>query len=153
VEKDVFVAILGTGNICFHTDDVKISMKDMLFTHREDFSIYKLANERNYRRVIFAHPEEWLKSAAGEGDTGLYGEAVLECSAKTELVNVYRTRGHNSGPAAVRKKVLFIADRPDWAWAFKSRAISGCLDHRFEAEVIYERDRTGRANDIGSFAF
>jgi len=90
VKEDVFVDIIGTGTICFHTRDIKIFMEDMIYPNREDFSIMRLAYLRAYKMLIYAHPENWLIQCTGSNDKGLYGEAVLDCTMETKLANEFR---------------------------------------------------------------
>lgn len=90
IKEDTFVDIVGTGTIGFHTDDIKLSMGDMIYPDREDFSIFKLAYDNSYTKVIVAHPEEWLKSSTHQNDLGLYGQAVLDDRLETEIINAHR---------------------------------------------------------------
>ena len=45
-------------------------------------------------------------------------------------------------------KILFIVDRPNWAWDIKSQNISKVLNKEFEFKIIYEKDVSGKFNSI-----
>ncbi|QDU09834.1 glycosyltransferase family 2 protein [Gimesia aquarii] len=90
VPKDTFVDILGTGAIAFHTDDIKMSMDDMDMPDMEDIAIFKLSYNHSYTKVVVAHPEGWFQSSTHNNDLGLYGDAVLDGSKETEVINEHK---------------------------------------------------------------
>lgn len=90
VKEDTFVDILGTGTIGFHTDDVKLSMADMDMPDMEDIAIFKLSYNHSYTKVVVAHPEGWFRSSTHQNDLGLYGDAVLDGSLETEVINAHK---------------------------------------------------------------
>ncbi len=90
VKEDTFVDILGTGTIGFHTDDIKMSMADMDLPDMEDIAIFKLSYNHSYTKVIVAHPEGWFRSSTHQNDLGLYGDAVLDGSLETEVINAHK---------------------------------------------------------------
>ncbi|QDT44047.1 Glycosyl transferase family 2 [Gimesia alba] len=90
VKEDTFVDILGTGTIGFHTDDIKMSMADMDLPDMEDIAIFKLSYNHSYTKVVVAHPEGWFQSSTHQNDLGLYGDAVLDDSLETEVINAHK---------------------------------------------------------------
>lgn len=90
VPQDTFVDILGTGTIGFHTDDIKLSMDDMDLPDMEDIAIYKLSYNHSYTKVVVAHPHGWFQASTHKNDLGLYGDAVLDDSRETEVINAHK---------------------------------------------------------------
>ena len=90
VKEDTFVDILGTGTIGFHTDDIKMSMADMDMPDMEDIAIFKLSYNHSYTKVVVAHPEGWFRSSTHQNDLGLYGDAVLDDSLETKVINEHK---------------------------------------------------------------
>ena len=90
VPQDVEVDVPGTGVMGFHTEDVDIFFRDLLYPGMEDIALFKLAKERGYRCVVLAHDHGWFTPSTHKNDCGLWGFARFDDSRETQIINETR---------------------------------------------------------------
>jgi len=87
IEEDSPVDVPGTGLSAFHTDDIKVSMKDIDLPGMEDIAAYIHLYNHSYKAIVVRHPEGWLKIATTPDDKGLFGDSRHNGRPETDAIN------------------------------------------------------------------
>jgi hypothetical protein len=59
--KDAVANVVGSGVMCYHTDDFKLKYSDIKSPNMADIWISKVAYEQKVKIMVIAHSENYLK--------------------------------------------------------------------------------------------